>query len=98
MGKKKEGNDLTIPKAADVPSAEALVQRVAAARAKCRTAAERATKDGALDRSDPTVRAARKRLKRSQRALRRELRRVARIARPAPAPAETEGAEAPAES
>jgi len=106
----KESSKKPVPNAADVPSVAPLVEAVGRAKARVQSAAESATTDGVLTKSEPAYRAARKRLKRAQRRLRGELRRIppappvveeptaaAGEAAPAAEAAAPEAAEAPAD-
>ena len=90
----KEVKKLELAKLEDTPGADALAKHVAQRRKWLAQAAEKATKDGTLDASDPKYRTARKRVKRAQRKLRRERSRVARVRAKTGAPA----AEAAAQS
>jgi len=67
-----------LAKIEDTPGADTLVKHVAQRQKWLGQAAEKATKDGRLDASDPKYRMARKRVKRAQRRLRRVRSRVAR--------------------
>jgi len=75
----KDVKKLELAKVEDIPGADALVKHVAQRRKWAAAAAEKATKDGTLDTSDPRLRLARKRVKRAQRRLRRERSRVAQL-------------------
>lgn len=76
---KREAKKLELATLEDTPGAEALKKHVAQRHKWLAQAAERATKDGTLDASNPKYRTARKRVKRAQRRLRRERARVARV-------------------
>ena len=75
----KEAKKVELAKLEDTPGGDALKQHVGQRRKWLAQAAEKATKDGTLDASDPKYRTARKRVKRAQRKLRRERSRVARV-------------------
>jgi hypothetical protein len=76
---KSEAKKVELAKLEDTPGAEALVKHVAQRRKWLGQAAAKATKDGALDASDPKYRTARKRVKRAQRRLRSVRARVAQL-------------------
>lgn len=92
----KETKKLELAKVEDTPGGDALVKHIAQRRKWAAGAAEKATKDGAVDASDPRYRLARKRVKRAQRRLRRERARVAQHRVKVGAP-KAEEAAAPAE-
>jgi hypothetical protein len=75
----KEVKKVELAKLEDTPGADALVKHVAQRQKWLGQAAAKATKDGALDASDPKYRTARKRVKRAQRRLRRERSRVGQV-------------------
>ena len=84
----KEAKKVELAKLEDTPGADDMKKHVAQRRKWLAQAAEKATKDGTLDASDPKYRTARKRVKRAQRRLRRERARVGRVRAKVGAPAE----------
>jgi hypothetical protein len=104
---KKEKTAAALPKVEDVPRLKPLVDLIGRREARLEKAKAAATTDGAVKKSDPKYRAARKALKRGQRRLKRELifagsqpkkaaPAPAAEAPAAPAPAAEPAAEAPA--
>ena len=94
---KKEKTAVALPKVDDVPRLKPLVDLIARREGRLEKAKAAATTDGAVKKSDPKYRAARKALKRGQRRLKREL--IFAGSQPkkaAPAPAEAPAAPAPA--
>ena len=82
----KETKKLELAKVEDTPGADALVKHIAQRRKWATAAAEKASKDGTVDASDPRYRLARKRVKRAQRRLRRQRARVAQLRQKVGAP------------
>ncbi len=70
---KKEKVAVALPKVDDVPRLKPLVDLIARREKRVETARTAATTDGAVKKSDPRYRTARKKLKRGQRRLKREL-------------------------
>jgi hypothetical protein len=100
---KKEKTAVALPKVEDVPRLKPLVDLIARREKRVETTKAAATTDGAINKSDPKYREARKRLKRGQRRLKRELifagsqpKKAAPAAPPAPAAPAVEAAPAPA--
>ena len=89
MGKAKDKVALKLPKAEDVGAAKPVVAKIARAKARLATAQERVAAGGATTKSDPRIRAAKKRVKRAQRKLRETLKYAVSRAKPvAPVAAE----------
>jgi hypothetical protein len=76
---KGETKKVELAKLEDTPCGDALAAHVAQRRKWLAQAGEKATKDGAVDTTNPKYRLARKRVKRAQRRLRRERARVAQL-------------------
>ena len=95
MGKAKDKAKMTLPKPDDVAPAKPLVEKVSRAKARVTKVEAHLAKGGEVKRSDPTHRAARKRVKRAQRKLRETLKYAAQRPKAAP-PAADAPAAAPA--